>query len=321
MRGFRIFGSGVCGGDDALTAPVCFAASAPSNREPFRSIASTVASQKTAFAGASSTGVHSHSSKTQYPWSTQSIWSLHPVIVVEHHHEVLPHWAACRRTQPAAPRLLTLDHHTDTSRPFRRHLRRQARAGGHRLSDAMERQLSQDLVAQLDPMDPRTIEAAMETLGNDEHVVAAIGADIIRSAFVIAHNAANTAQETYLEHKIICRGVDELRRGGRVWPQPDNVLETEFLAGRLQDFDDILQALDEPLLRDAPFILDIDLDYFNTLRSVRPDAAGLIRALAQEAVLVTVATEPEFVAHCAVEPGVTWTRLLADLRTLLGTGD
>ena len=242
------------------------------------------------------------------------------MIVVEHHHEVLPHWAACRRAQPTAPRLLTLDHHTDTSRPFRRHLRRQARAQGRRLSDAMERQLSRELVARLDPMDPRTIEAAMETLGNDEHVVAAIGAGIIRSAFVIAHNAADTGQDTYLEHKIICRGVDERRRGGRAWPNPDNVLETEFLAGRLQDFDAIVKALDEPLLRDAPFILDVDLDYFNTLRSVRPEAAGLIRALAQEAVLVTVATEPEFVAHCAVEPGVTWTRLLADLRILLDRG-
>lgn len=243
------------------------------------------------------------------------------MIVVEHHHEVLPHWAACRRDQPTAPRLLTLDHHTDTSRPFRRHLRRQARARGQRLTDAMERQLSDALVAQLDPMEPRSIEAAMETLGNDEHVVAAIGAGVIRSAFVIAHNAANTAQDTYLEHKIICRGVDERRRGGRAWPMPDNVLETAFLAERLQDFDDIVQAFDEPLLRDAPFILDIDLDYFNTLRAVRPEAAELIRALAREAVMVTVATEPEFVAHCAVEPGVTWTRLLADLRTLLETGD
>jgi hypothetical protein len=242
------------------------------------------------------------------------------VIVVEHHHEVLPHWAACRRAQPSAPRLLTLDHHTDTSRPFRRHLRRQARAQGCRRDDATELQLSRQLVAQLDYRDPRTIDAAMETLGNDEHVVAAIGADIIRSAFVIAHNAADTAQDIYLEHKIICRGVDECRRGGRVWPRPDNVLETDFLARRLQAFDAILAALDEPLLRDAPFILDIDLDYFNTLRSVRPQAPELIRALAREAVLVTVATEPEFVTHCAVEPGVTWTRLLTDLRTVLGTG-
>ena len=181
--------------------------------------------------------------------------------------------------------------------------------------------MSQQLVAQLDHSDARTIEAAMETLGNDEHVVAAIGADIIRSAFVIAHNAADTAQDIYLEHKIICRGVDEYQRAGRARPQADNVLEADFLAGRLQDFDDILKELDEPLLRDAPFILDIDLDYFNTLRAVRPDSPELIRALAQEAVLLTVATEPEFVTHCAVEPGVTWTLLLADLRALLGTDD
>jgi hypothetical protein len=96
----------------------------------------------------------------------------------------------------------------------------------------IERELSQQLVAQLDHSDARTIEAAMETLGNDEHVVAAIGADIIRSAFVIAHNAADTTQDIYLEHKIICRGVDEYLRAGRARPQPDNVLEADFLARR-----------------------------------------------------------------------------------------
>jgi hypothetical protein len=243
------------------------------------------------------------------------------MIIVEHHHEVLPHWATFRRTQSSAPRLLTLDHHTDTSRPFRRHLRRQARTQNQSLSDAMERQLSQQLVAQIDHSDAHSIEASMETLGNDEHVVAAIGADIIRSAFVIAHKAADTAQAIYLEHKIICRGVDEYRHAGRMRPQPDNVLEADFLSKRLQDFDDILTALDEPLLRAAPFILDIDLDYFNTLRAVRPDAPELIRALAQEAGLLTVATEPAFVTHCAVEPGVTWTQVLANLRALLEIDD
>ena len=241
------------------------------------------------------------------------------MIVVEHHHEVLPHWAAFRRTQHSAPRLLTLDHHTDTSRPFRRHLRRHARSQRQQLSDAMERELSRQLVSQIDHRDPITIETAMKMLGNDEHVVAAIGADIIRSAFVIAHNAADTAQDIYLEHKIICRGVDEYHHEGRTRSQPNNVLETDFLAKRLQDFDDILRKLDEPVLRDTPFILDIDLDYFNTLRAVRPDAPELIRTLAKEAALLTVATEPTFVTHCAVEPGLTWIKLLAELRTLLGT--
>ena len=241
------------------------------------------------------------------------------MIVVEHHHEVLPHWAAFRRTQHSAPRLLTLDHHTDTSRPFRRHLRRHARSQRQQLSDAMERELSRQLVSQIDHRDPITIETAMKMLGNDEHVVAAIGADIIRSAFVIAHNAADTAQDIYLEHRIICRGVDEYHHEGRTRSQPNNVLETDFLAKRLQDFDDILRKLDEPVLRDTPFILDIDLDYFNTLRAVRPDAPELIRTLAKEAALLTVATEPTFVTHCAVEPGLTWIKLLAELRTLLGT--
>ena len=96
----------------------------------------------------------------------------------------------------------------------------------------MERELSQQLVSQLDHTDPLTIETAMKMLGNDEHVVAAIGADIIRSAFVIAHNAADTAQDIYREHKIICRGVDEYHYEGRLRSQPNNVLESDFLAKR-----------------------------------------------------------------------------------------
>ena len=88
----------------------------------------------------------------------------------------------------------------------------------------------------------------------------------------------------------------------------------------MQDFDELVRLLDEPLLREAPFILDIDLDYFNTLRAVRPEAPAMIRTLAKEAALLTVATEPSYVTHCAVEPGVTWTKLLTELRTLLSTG-
>ena len=102
-------------------------------------------------------------------------------------------------------------------------------------------------------------------------LLAAIGADIIRSAFVIAHNAADTDQDIYLEHKIICRGVDEYHHAGRPRPQPNNVLETDFLTKRLQDFDAAVRQLDEPGLRDGHFILDIDLDYFNTLRSTPRD--------------------------------------------------
>ena len=241
------------------------------------------------------------------------------MIVVEHHHEVLPYWAKFRRTQPFAPRLLTLDHHTDTSRPFRRHLRRLARAQNQSLSVEIEQERSQKLLSQLDYSSDQSMDFAMEMLSNDEHVMTAIGADIIRSACVIAHNAADTNEDVYLEHKVICRGVDEYLRNGRKRPLPDNVLEADFLAKRLHDFDEILKKLGEPLLREAPFILDIDLDYFNTLRAVRPDTPELIRTLAEEAALITVATEPEYVTHCAQELGLTWTQLLADLRTVLGT--
>ena len=40
----------------------------------------------------------------------------------------------------------------------------------------------------------------------------------------------------------------------------------------------------------------------------------MIRTLAKEAALLTSRDQPSYVTHCAVEPGVTWTKLLAELR-------
>ena len=133
-----------------------------------------------------------------------------------------------------------------------------------------------------------------------------IGADIIQSAFVIAHNAADTDQDIYLDHKIICRGVDEYQHDGRTRPQPNNVLETDFLTKRLQDFDDLVRQLMNLYCGMHPSSSISTSTTSTRCGAVRPDAPELIRTLAKEAALLTVATEPSYVIHCAVEPGVTW---------------
>ena len=55
--------------------------------------------------------------------------------------------------------------------------------------------------------------------------------------------------------------------------------------------------------------------------AVPPDTPELIRPLAKESTLLTVATEAMFVTHCTVKPNLTWIQLLAELRTFLGTDD
>lgn len=156
---------------------------------------------------------------------------------------MLSAWAQYRSKLNVAPNLLTLDHHTDTSKPFRNYLKLNPNE-----SEA-------NLLAKIDYKNSSSIVGAIEKLSNDEHVVTAIKSDIISSAFVIAHNARDTDLDVYSEHKIECRSVGT--------KQSDLVLESDFLEEKISSFDNFSI--------DRPFIFDIDLDYFNTSKSVLPN--------------------------------------------------
>jgi hypothetical protein len=211
---------------------------------------------------------------------------------------------------------LTLDHHTDTSRPFRHYLK------SVNSVDRAEAEHETALwLAQIDYRKPASVHTALERLNNDEHIVAAIARDIVSSAFVIAHSAMNTDLAVYREHKIMCRAVDqgpESRKATR--EECDQVLESAFLEEMLASFDHQLAAAGEPPLLSKPYILDIDLDYFNTRASVAPRDARVIRRLAHGASLISIATEPSYVSHCALDPELTSDTLLVALQTLLATG-
>lgn len=220
-------------------------------------------------------------------------------IVVDSHNKVLSAWADHRRDLGRAPRLLTLDRHTDTSRPFRKYLRENQ-------SDIP----ASRLVAEIDFNRPETVERAVSLLGNDEHVVAAIESGIVSSALVLAHNARDTDLATYRDHRIVCR---EVRDGE--W---DRVIESEILARAIEGFGRILGEAGEKGLREGEYILDIDLDYFTSFASIAPSDETLLRSLAEGAGLITVATEPEYVRSGAVDPGLTSEYLLGKLERLMG---
>ena len=221
---------------------------------------------------------------------------------MESHHYVLEPWAELRRKLGSAPRLLTLDYHTDTSAPFRKAL--------SQCSELEKDQRQKEWIAQVDYQNPASIRLAIERLSNDEHIQAAIASDIISSAFVVAPSAMTTDLACYMQHKISCFEVVE--------GQEDLVLEDRILEEAVRSFDAILLDAGEDRLLDEPYILDIDLDYLNTSRSVCPTESSFLKKIAQEAVGVTVATEPEYVEHCSKEPGLTSELLLGELRGLLG---
>ncbi len=220
-------------------------------------------------------------------------YSIRPMVVVDSHNKVLKAWSECRRELPLAPRLLTLDHHTDTSRPFRKILK----------NHPDEEQLRSQWLEEIKFNDTLSVELAISRLSNDEHIVAAIGSDIISSAFVIAHNADNTNYELFCQHAIACRSVSD----------PDLVLESKFLESCLSGFEEILRLAGKSRIEDQPYILDIDLDYFNTRQSVTPVDSEKFRSLIEGALMVTIATEPEYVEGCSLEPGLTSEWLLDSL--------
>lgn len=233
------------------------------------------------------------------------------VVVVEDHHRVLLAWANHRAGLARAPRLITLDHHTDTSRPFRNHLRKSYPADEHE-------RLRAAWLAEIDFRYPASVVAAIERLGNDEHIVTAIETDVISSAFVVAHNAKDTDLQTYRDHRIMCRAVSLNLQSYEVSRADcDKVIESRFLEEMVARFSEDLARAGEPPLLHEPYIFDIDLDYFNTFASVAPQDAATLRALAQGAGLITMAMEPRHVRTCAMDANLTSTYLLERLRALI----
>lgn len=233
------------------------------------------------------------------------------MIIVESHHEVLEHWAQYRRALPQAPRLLTLDHHTDTSAPFRSYLKK---FPNHEAASLQKLWLEE-----LDFKDSQSVLKAQKKLDHDEHIVTAIKTDIITSALVIAQNAMDTSAETYQQHRIMCLGVDRKRPSSSLDTEElDRVLESDFLQPLLQLFDRQLIEAQEPVLFQAPFILDIDLDYLNTKKSVSPADSQVLGELLQAAGLITIAVESEHVLLCSKEHGLTSSFLLNGIKKIIG---
>lgn len=249
---------------------------------------------------------------TMHMWRSTSPVTCEAAVVVEDHHRALLAWSQYRSRLAAAPRLITLDHHTDTSRPFRHHLRTAYAPAEHE-------RLRAAWLADIDFRHADTVVAAIGRLNNDEHIVTALATDIISSAFVVAHNAKDTDLPTYREHKIMCRSASKNQDSYDVSREDcDKVAESRFLEEMLSSFREALATTTEPALLQGPYILDIDLDYFNTLASVAPQDATVLRDLATGAGLVTIATEPRHVKACALDPNLTSDDLLPKVLALLG---
>mgnify|MGYP006423816123 CR=1 FL=1 len=239
--------------------------------------------------------------------------------VVDSHHKVLLAWSAYRKTLNAAPQLITFDHHTDTSRPFRNYIHQEMRSQNKELSEDQFLALQQDLLAKVNFNEPATIISAIKNLSNDEHIVTAIESQIISSAFVIAHNCENTDLNIYKQHKIICREIGFKQTQFGLNQDHDSVLNSTLIDSSLSGFNKILRLNNDPKILDNNYILDVDLDYFNTFKSIEPQDSASFLNLVKNAGLITIATEPDYVESCSIDKMLNSEYLLKKLLSLINT--
>jgi len=239
-----------------------------------------------------------------------------------HHYALLP-WQEWRQELGRPLRLMSIDFHTDTNDAFQyyAYYLRDPHPWGAR---PFQEQDEAARVAQLSADDAVSIEAAVCDLRHDEHIDAAIRCGILDVAFILAHctnellkpvewtawrernlNVLRPFQEPQPQppftyeiplDRIILLGDDNPPRGEEAERRSrDQIIEAEFLRGRLVHAAEICRSANANELLAAPLVLDIDLDSFNTWQAIAPQDPSVFYDLIRKAHAITIAQEPECV--------------------------
>jgi hypothetical protein len=215
-----------------------------------------------------------------------------PVYVFEDHATALVAWSRIARGLPQTPYLISLDQHLDTRPAFNSFLRSTPRGRDNFAAE------SKRLVSLIKLDSESEAKASLRHLDNDEHIEAAIRAGFLSFAFALSPQAAG---------KSFCpesSRIFEMKLG-----DGEGSIEASVLASEVQWIHSVLETFG---LERAEMILDIDLDFFESLRAVEPKDPSSFFALVRQAVAVTVALEPAYVAV-----GVDHDKLSAGLFELL----
>jgi hypothetical protein len=78
-------------------------------------------------------------------------------------------------------------------------------------------------------------------------------------------------------------------------------IESRFLQDRLEIIENICRTSGIRNLLDEPFILDIDLDYFNTRKSIAPDDPSIFHDLIRKALAITIVRESACVNQLQIQ--------------------
>lgn len=246
------------------------------------------------------------------------------VFIFEDHHQALLPWAHLKQKIGVAPVLLSFDYHTDTRMAFTKHADKISKD-----FKEMER-ISKDRCSLISSFDFETIKGAIKDLSHDEHIDAGIRSGIIECAYIIQNQAfATTSIEdaqyfanlkrpefflskpqrpsqpmTYAipENRIFIASDEytfdqhECENGdAALIRHRDRAIEDAHILIKLGDLRQMSYTSGLPWFESNPYVLDIDLDYFNTWRSINPGVCSIFYQLIRNSSGITIARESDCV--------------------------
>lgn len=227
------------------------------------------------------------------------------VYVFECHSAALKAWKEIASNQPID--VITFDEHTDTHPPLWGYC---VHALGHdesalvRLLDAIKARLTDNIIAglykKIDALSNGYLNTPM--LKHDEHIAFAVYLNIIRRAYICA--SRRSRPEILVSNADLLNVYNNIVQVKDVFSvpnYPEAFLECDFFEDFVEvhrkmsvNFDDeTIDRITRQISLSDDFILDIDLDYFQTPFILdRPfDSMPLFCSLIQKAKAITIATE------------------------------
>ncbi len=209
---------------------------------------------------------------------------LKKIQVADNHHEVVRFWRDFRMNHPELPLpvVVTFDHHTDICPAF-----------------AKAEKIKAEWLESKCWQDEKTLNECIESLHHDEHFTWALESELIGEAWIFAHNEPLLKLCDYLhcfKHPEL-PPLSELLQGT---PEARAIMSQAVNDNFLSGYEQVARWGEtgrpwQNMSAARPLILDIDLDYFLTMKLDNSGSRKLWHSYVREAALITVSMEREWV--------------------------